>query len=301
MTASLRAGVRTTLDQVGLFADGAAVKTVGAETFRICNELVDDMVTVSTDEICAAIKDGFMETRCVLEPAGALAIAGLKKWVGRTNCRDLTLVATASGANMDFDRLRFVSERADSSETMLSVLIPEQVGAFRHLITHIEPRNVTEFSYRAGDPKCASVYLSFQARGATHEERSADAQEVVSTLVGQGFDVTDLASNELAKAHLRHLGGGRANLPNERLIRFEFPERPGALSHFLDALNTGDSGWNVSLFQYRNHGADIGRVLAGIEVPPEQLEQMREVLERVGYRYYMEDDNALKGHYLNPS
>jgi len=160
---------------------------------------------------------------------------------------------------------------------------------------------VTEFSYRAGDASQASVYLSFQARGATHEERTDDAKKVMCTLRGQGFDVTDLASSELAKAHLRHLGGGRVNLPNERLIRFEFPERPGALSHFLDALNTGDSGWNVSLFQYRNHGADIGRVLAGIEVPPEQLDQMTTVLERVGYRYYMEDENPLKRHYLNSS
>ena len=164
MTASIRAGRLTSLESVGMFADGAAVKTVGQETFRICNELVDDMVTVSTDEICAAIKDGFMDTRCVLEPAGALAIAGVKKWVGLTNLRDQTFVAIASGANMDFDRLRFVSERADASETMLSVRIPERPGAFRALIGHVFPRNVTEFSYRLGDPQNASVYLSFQVR-----------------------------------------------------------------------------------------------------------------------------------------
>ena len=296
MTASLRAGKRVSLDSVGLFADGAAVKTIGRETFRICHELVDDMVTVSTDEICAAIKDGFMETRCVLEPAGALAIAGVKQWVARTHASNLTLVATASGANMDFDRLRFVSERADSSETMLSVLVPEKAGSFRRLISLIEPRNVTEFSYRAGDPLRASIYLSFQAAGASAGKKEEDVEHVVSSLVDGGFDVTNLKDNELAKAHLRHLGGGRAAIENERLIRFEFPETPGALVHFLDALNA--VGWNVSLFQYRNHGADIGRVLAGLQVPPEQSERLDDFLQEVGYRYVIEDENAIRANFL---
>ena len=297
MTASLRAGKRVALDQVGLFADGAAVKLVGQETFRICHELVDDMVTVTTDEICAAIKDGFMETRCVLEPAGALAIAGLKQWVARTSARDMTLVATASGANMDFDRLRFVSERADSSETMLSVLVPEEPGSFRALIGHLEPRNVTEFSYRLGDTRRASIYLSFQAAGASDDARMSDAEAVVSSMRSSGLEVTNLRDNELAKSHLRHLGGGRASIDHERLIRFEFPERPGALVHFLDALNA--VGWNVSLFQYRNHGADIGRVLAGVQVPPEDEGRMEDFLNQVGYRYQIEDDNAIAASFLS--
>jgi len=296
MTTSLRNGQRTALETVGLFADGAAVRMVGQETFRVCNELVDDMVTVTTDEICAAIKDGFMETRCVLEPAGALAIAGMKRWVASTNVRDHTLVGIASGANMDFDRLRFVSERADSSETMLSVLIPETPGAFRRLISCIEPRNVTEFSYRMGRDDAAAVYLSFQARGATADARADDATSVLTALRADGNTVSDLRDNELAKAHLRHLGGGRKDVPNERLIRFEFPERPGALSHFLDALDA--VGWNVSLFQYRNHGADIGRVLAGVQVPPEQTELMSSFLDEVGYRYELEDENELRQHFL---
>ena len=297
MTTSLRNGKQTTLDTVGLFADGAAVRTIGQETFRICNELVDDMVTVTTDEICQAIKTGFMETRCVLEPAGALAIAGMKRWVSTTNVRDQTFVGIASGANMDFDRLRFVSERADSSETMLSVLIPEMPGAFRKLISHIEPRNVTEFSYRLGNAESAAIYLSYQAKGESSEKRSADQAGVLRALNAAGFEASDLRDNELAKAHLRHLGGGRVTVPGERLIRFEFPERPGALSHFLDSLN--ETGWNVSLFQYRNHGADIGRVLAGLQVPPETSEgRLTEFLDRVGYEYVLEDENECRKHFL---
>jgi threonine dehydratase len=249
----------------------------------------------------------------------------MKRWVASTNVRDHTLVGIASGANMDFDRLRFVSERADSSETMLSVLIPETPGAFRRLISCIEPRNVTEFSYRMGRDDAAAVYLSFQARGATADARADDATSVLTALRADGNTVSDLRDNELAKAHLRHLGGacsrdhhtattwhvaitpthprdvpclagGRKDVPNERLIRFEFPERPGALSHFLDALDA--VGWNVSLFQYRNHGADIGRVLAGVQVPPEQTELMSSFLDEVGYRYELEDENELRQHFL---
>ena len=341
MTASIRAGKRVSLESVGIFADGAAVKTVGEETFRICNELVDEMVTVTTDEICAAIKDGFMDTRCVLEPAGALAIAGVKRWVALTNARKQTYVAIASGANMDFDRLRFVSERADSSETMLSVLIPERPGAFINLISHIYPRNVTEFSYRYDEralrsarATSATIYLSFQAKGATAEARLADAERVVAAMraddlevSGRGhhllnrsapralsprpqpsrspsprpLQVTDLRENELAKAHLRHLGGGRAAVPNERLLRFEFPERPGALWHFLESLR-GDSPegakWNVSLFQYRNHGADIGRVLTGMQVADEQMPELEAFLDKLGYTYVMEGENTVAQQFL---
>jgi threonine dehydratase len=297
MTASLKAGRQVTLESVGLFADGAAVKTVGAETFRICKELVDDMVTVSTDEICAAIKDGFTETRSILEPAGALAIAGMRRWCIDTGSTGRTLAGIASGANMDFTRLRFVSERSDLSETMLSVLIPEEKGSFRKLISHIEPRNVTEFSYRMGDPERASIYLSFQASGSTLEAREADVCSVVASMRGSGLEVSDLRDNELAKAHLRHLGGGRANVKHEQIVRFEFPERPGALVHFLDSLNA--VGWNVSLFQYRNHGADIGRVLAGLTVPTDQLDQVCNVLDGVGFGYTLEDTgNELRQRFL---
>jgi len=259
---------------------------VGSETFRICNELVDDMVTVTTDEICAAIKDGFTDTRCVLEPAGALAIAGMKRFCQKTNLRDQTFVAIASGANMDFDRLRFVSERADSSETLLSAIIPERQGSFRSLISAVEPRNVTEFSYRFGNDAHASILLGFQARG------SQDAHSVQQAMEEQGFEVSDLSANELAKAHTRFLAGGRSPVAHEVLYRFEFPERPGALTNFLDTLNDGSHfGWNVSLFHYRNHGADIGRVLVGLQVPPEQRDDLDAFLAKLGYVFHPESDN----------
>ena len=293
MTASIKAGKLTTLDQVGIFADGAAVRTVGTETFRICNELVDDMVTVSNAEICAAIKDGFMDTRSILEPAGALAIAGTKKWVAQSNVKDNTYVALASGANMDFDRLRFVSERADLSETLVSVEIPERPGAFRAMMNIVEPRNVTEFSYRYCDRKtAASVMMSFQAKG------PGDAQSVINALAADGCATRDLSGNELAKAHARHLVGGRSKtgeVENELLYRFEFPERPGALSQFLDTLN---HGWNVSLFHYRNHGADIGRVLVGVQVPPDEVPQHRAFLDRLGYVYHPETENPVYQQFM---
>jgi len=289
MTASLRQGARISLDQVGVFADGAAVKTVGSETFRVCNELVDDMITVTTDEICAAIKDGFMDTRCVLEPAGALAIAGVKKFVRQTNARDNTYVVIASGANMNFDSLRFVTERADASETLLSVEIPECPGAFRQLIRRLEPRNVTEFSYRYRDPQRAMVFVSFQANG------PSDVASITSALVADGCQPLDLTENELAKDHTRHLAGGRSDVDNELVYRFEFPERPGALSNFLDSLN---GGWNVSMFHYRNHGGDIGRVLAGIQVPHSEHGQFEEFLRQLNYTHYAETENIAYTSFL---
>ncbi|KAL1515216.1 hypothetical protein AB1Y20_004277 [Prymnesium parvum] len=293
MTASLRRGRLTTLDSVGIFADGAAVRTVGAETFRICHELVDDMVTVSTDEICAAIKDGFFDTRCILEPAGALAIAGMKSYCAKTNLRDQTFVAIASGANMDFDRLRFVSERADSSETLVSALIPEKPGSFRALVSLIEPRNVTEVSYRFGSRTRAAVLLGFQAKGLE------DALNVQQAMREKGFEVSDLSNNELAKAHTRFLAGGRSPVENEVLYRFEFPERPGALTNFLDVLNdSSHNEWTVTLFHYRNHGADIGRVLVGIQVPPDEHSMLDTFLEKLGYVYHCEGDNENYHHFF---
>jgi threonine dehydratase len=330
MTASLRKGRLHELEHVGLFADGAAVRKVGAETFRICNELVDEMVTVSTDEICSAIKDCFMDTRSILEPAGALGIAGLKKWAEISGTRDQTYVAICSGANMNFDSLRFVSERADASETLLSVAIPERPGAFRRLIRRLEPRNVTEFSYRhsGNGSEAAHIYLSFQARKAARKRRGSprgctchgrakvhslceprrvaklgarshacgpmahtgagthttappslqargkdDVGAVLRAIKEDGCDALDLTDNELAKDHARHLAGGRSRVDNERIYRFEFPERQGALVNFLDSLNGGNGStaapWNVSLFHYRNHGGDVGRVLAGMQVRSE--------------------------------
>ncbi|CAM9814404.1 unnamed protein product, partial [Phaeothamnion confervicola] len=262
MTASLRAGRVVPLAAVGLFADGAAVRVTGAETFRVAHALVDDMVTVTTDEICQAIKLGFNDTRCVMEPAGALAIAGARKYIRERALIGRTVAAVCSGANMDFDRLRFVSERADSSETLLSVAIPERPGAFRQLYAELFPRNVTEFSYRYRDPAHADIMISFQALPGVG--RAGDAAAVRRRLADHGYQVLDLSDNELAKVHARHLVGGRSpGVRHERLYRFEFPEAPGALSRFLDALA---GGWNVSLFHYRNHGSDFGRVLAGLQV-----------------------------------
>jgi len=251
MTKSLQAGKVVTLPQVGLFADGAAVRTVGTETFSLCNELVDEMITVSTDEICAAIKLGFNDTRCVLEPAGALAIAGLVKYsrrrqqLGASNSDDdkKTYVAVSSGANMDFDRLRFVSERADSSETLMSVAIPERPGSFRELYSIIHPRNVTEFSYRCNGSDRANVYVSYQSISG----RSLDEDKPIlrDALSSKGYTVTDLSANEMAKAHARHLAGGRrlqaddGNGSKELVYRFEFPEAPGALDKFLHTINQG--------------------------------------------------------------
>lgn len=247
MTESLRLGKVVTLPQVGLFADGAAVRTVGSNTFNLCNELVDEMITVSTDEICAAIKLGFNDTRCVLEPAGALAAAGLVKYARQHNCKNMTMIAIASGANIDFDRLRFVSERADSSETLISVAIPERPGSFRELHSIIYPRNVTEFSYRWNGSEKANVFVSYQSL--TGRSLDEDKPVLKEALLSKGYTVTDLSSNEMAKAHARHLAGGRANqydrtsdTQSELVYRFEFPEAPGALNKFLHTLNHFNQG-----------------------------------------------------------
>lgn len=272
MTESLAAGEILELPSVGLFADGAAVRKVGDETFRLCQQVVDEMVTVSTDDICAAIKDAFLDTRVVLEPAGALAVAGLKNYVRNTGISGATFVAVTSGANMDFDRLRFVSERADTSETLIAVHIPERPGAFIELYKHIYPRNVTEFSYRISDDP-ASIFMSFQATSA--EDRTS----VIEGLQAAGFDPMSLDENELAKIHARHLVGGRApavQTQEEGLFRFEFPERPGSLRRFLEHL---PESLNVSLFHYRSHGADVARVLVALQVPVKKRSELREYLD----------------------
>ena len=278
MYRSLKAGRRVKLAQVGLFADGVAVKEVGKETFRLCRELVDDVIRVDTDAICAAIKDVFEDTRVVLEPAGALAIAGVKVYAGRAGARGKTLVAVASGANMNFDRLRFVAEEAElgeQREAILAVTIPERPGSFRQFCAQVGARNITEFNYRYADAKQAHVFVGVQVR----DRKETD--QLIRKLRRLGLGTLDFSDNELAKLHIRHTVGGHApTVDNEILYRFEFPERPGALMRFLTAMSRG---WNISLFHYRNHGADYGRVLVGMQVPSRHKRKFRAFLARVGY------------------
>mmetsp|Transcript_16890 Transcript_16890/g.34334 ORF Transcript_16890/g.34334 Transcript_16890/m.34334 type:complete len:586 (-) Transcript_16890:1921-3678(-) len=292
MTASLAAGEVVTLPSVGLFADGAAVKTVGSETFRLCQKYVDGMVTVDTDQICNAIKLAYNDARVILEPAGALAVAGLKKYIEENNISGSTFVAITSGANMDFNRLRVVSERADDSERTLQITIPETPGSFRAMYSKIWPRNVTEFSYRYESNQEANVFVSFQPLA--HVEN--DFEEVMKDLNGNNFNCTDLTQNELAKTHIRHLAGGRSGAANERLFRFHFPESPGALQRFLEALNMK---WNISLFHYRNYGDDFGRVLVGIQQNHgKECEGMNRFLQDLGYHYIEETENPAYAKFL---
>jgi len=286
MTRSLAAGKRVRLEQVGLFADGAAVKYVGQETFRLCQEYVDEMVLVDTDAICAAIKDVFEDTRSILEPAGALAIAGAKEYARRHRLKDRTLVAVASGANMNFDRLRFVAERAEvgeQREAVLAVTIPETPGSFRKFCSLIGERSITEFNYRYADAAAAHVFAGIQVGS------RAESLKLVELLRRHGLATLDLTDDEMAKLHVRHLVGGHApQVTNELLYRFEFPERPGALMNFLNQMS---AGWNISLFHYRNHGADYGRVLVGMQVPKADMRQFRSFLKNLGYVCWDETGN----------
>lgn len=284
MVESLKAGKRVVLKDVGLFADGAAVKTVGEETFRICQEVVDEVVQVTTDETCAAIKDMFEDTRSIVEPAGALALAGLKKWVSRNPSpdRDRGLIATASGANMNFDRLRFVAERAalgENKEALLSVTIPEMPGAFAKLVSVIHPMAVTEFSYRYSGPSEANILVGVELKAAT---RAHDLPNLITRLAAEGMTATDLSQDELAKSHIRYLVGGRSNAADEHLYMFEFPERGGALYKFL---NTLQPGMNISLFHYRNYGGDVAKILSGIQCKKEEGEKLEGFLREIGYPY----------------
>ena len=286
MTQSLQAGKRVRLKQVGLFADGAAVKYVGEETFRLCQLYVDEMVLVDTDAICAAIKDVFEDTRAVLEPAGALAVAGAKAYAAQHKLKDKTLVAIASGANMNFDRLRFVAERAEigeQREAVLAVTLPEKPGAYKKFLSLIGARHITEFNYRFNDVKEAQVFVGVQASS------RAESLKLVEQLRKNGYATLDLTEDEMAKSHVRHLVGGHSpKVDHEILYRFEFPERPGALMNFLSQMS---SGWNISLFHYRNHGADYGRVLVGMQVPPAEMKQFKEFLKKLGYAHWNETDN----------
>jgi len=292
MVESLKQGHRVLLKEVGLFADGAAVKTVGEETFRVAMEVVDEVIEVSTDETCAAIKDVFEDTRSIVEPAGALALAGLKKYVAKYPSPDPRrgLVAITSGANMNFDRLGFVANRAaigEKREALLSVIIPERPGSFARLVETIQPMAVTEFSYRYANEGSANVLVSVAMNPAS---RTDDLADLIRRLAQDGMTAIDLSDNELAKDHIRHLVGGRSNCADERLFRFEFPERPGALFKFLTKLQPG---FNISLFHYRNYGSDIGKVLTGIQTPPGEDAALREFLKAVAYPFKEESNNPV--------
>ncbi len=291
--AALAAGERVVLDSVSLFADGVAVKQVGAEPFRIARECVDEVLLVSTDEICAAVKDLFEDTRAIAEPAGALGVAGLKRWVERGNARGRTLVAIESGANLNFDRLRYISERTETgahAEVLLAVRIPEEAGSFRRFCGALGNRSISEFNYRFADPARADIFVGLKVTAGYVERRA-----LIDDLHGNGYPVTDLTDTEIAMQQLRHLVGGRARVQNEVLIRFEFPERPGALLRFLNELG---ERWNIILFHYRNHGAATGRVLAGIQVPPADAAEFRASLARLGYEHVDETHNPAVELYL---
>ncbi|GAB3434453.1 threonine ammonia-lyase, biosynthetic [Massilia solisilvae] len=293
MAKSLKAGHRITLPDVGLFSDGTAVKLVGEETFRLAKEVVDEIVIVDTDAICAAIQDVFQDTRSILEPAGALAVAGAKAYVERSQMtrspvKDETLVAVACGANMNFDRLRFVAERAEvgeSREAVFAVTIPEQRGSFKRFCALVGPRNVTEFNYRVSDEQQAHVFVGIQVGNREEPAR------LVRAFAENGFATLDLTHDELAKLHIRHLVGGKSSLAHDELLyRFEFPERPGALMRFLDSMAPN---WNISLFHYRNQGGDVGRILVGLQVPREEMDEFRSFLDGLGYRHWDESANPV--------
>ena len=293
MMQSVQAGERVSLPDVGLFSDGTAVKLVGEETFRVSRELVDGYITVDTDEVCAAIKDIFVDTRSIVEPAGALAVAAIKKYVAEHKTRGETYAAILCGANMNFDRLRFVAERAEvgeEREALFAVTIPEERGSFRRFLGTIGslpggPRNVTEFNYRISDEKVAHVFLGLTAHG------KGESQKIAASFEQQGFAALDLTHDDLAQEHIRHMVGGRSPLAqDERLLRFTFPERPGALLKFLNLMRPN---WNISLFHYRNQGADYGRILVALQVPPGDAEAFEEFIAKLGYPHVEETRNPL--------
>jgi threonine dehydratase len=297
MYESLRARNRVTLERVGIFADGAAVRRVGEETFRLCRQYVDEVLLVSNDELCAAIQDIFEENRTIVEPAGALALAGLKKYVARENCQDRTFIAINSGANMNFDRLRHVAERADlggQREALFAVEIPETKGSFLHFCQTLGPRSVTEFNYRYNNGKTAQLFV-----GLALSEGRKEKDATMKLLKDAGYSVMDMSDNEMAKLHVRYMVGGHAQgIEHERLFRFEFPERPGALLRFLMAV--GDR-WNVSLFHYRNHGSDYGRVLVGVQIPPAEKIDFDLHVQELKYVFTEETENPAYRMFLGTS
>lgn len=292
---AMERGRRATLSEVGLFADGCAVAQVGKETFRVIRDTVDEVVTVSTDEMCAAIKDIFEDTRSIAEPAGALALAGLKNYVEREGCSGQDLLAIVSGANTNFDRLRYISERTEigeQREAVISVTIPEKPGSFRSFCSALGRRNITEFNYRYADDASAQVFV-----GLSVIPGGEDLAELLAELEAKGYATEDLTENEVAKLHIRYMVGGHVpdSVEAERVYRVEFPERPGALARFLSGLG---QAWNISMFHYRNHGAAYGRILVGIQVPPRDRRAFEKVLKEIGYRYWDETDNRAYQLYL---
>jgi threonine dehydratase len=287
MLQSVQAGKRVALDRVGIFADGVAVRRVGEETFRLVLEHVDEILTVDTDELCSAIQDIFEDTRAIVEPAGALAVAGIKKYVARERCTARRLVAINCGANMNFDRLRHVAERAEigaQREALLAVQIPEQPGSFLRFCELLGQRSVTEFNYRYEQGAAAQIFVGFSLANGRQ-----DREQVMARLREAGHGVTDMTDNEMAKLHVRFMVGGHARgIEHEMLLRFEFPERPGALLRFLQSVG---SRWNISLFHYRNHGSDYGRVLCGIQVPPAERADFRLHIDALHYPYSDETAN----------
>lgn len=291
---ALKAGRRVRLRQVGIFVDGAAVRQIGSEPFRIARQTVDEVVLVDTDEVCAAIKDIFEDTRSIAEPAGALAVAGIKRYAATHRPSGKTFAAVVSGANMNFDRLRHVSERAElgeQREMLLAVQVPERPGSFRAFCRALGRRSITEFNYRYADPVRADIFVGVES-ASTGRERG----ELLAALRRQGFQVTDMSRNEMAKLHVRYMVGGHGpKLEDEYLLRLEFPERPGALASFLEHLG---HSWNISLFHYRNHGAAYGRVLMGVQIPLRERKRLRGLLDKLGYQYTDETENKAYGLFL---
>lgn len=286
LAAAMKAGSRVRLEQVGLFADGVAVAQIGEETFKVLQPYIDEVITANTDEICAAIKDIFDDTRGIAEPAGALSLAGLKNYIARENCQGKTFIAINSGANMNFDRLRHISERTEigeKREAIFAVTLPEKPGAFKAFCQALGKRNITEFNYRYADAAAAHVFVGVQLR-----QGSQERQEISAHLEQEGYACLDLSDDEMAKLHIRHLVGGRTSLNDEYLFRFEFPERPNALMNFLSRL---DARWNISLFHYRNHGAAYGRVLVGLQIGQSSHAELLASLAAVGYPYQEESNN----------
>ena len=295
LQAALKAGERVILEQVGIFADGVAVRQIGKLPFEVARNYVDEVLLASTDEICAAIKDIFEETRTIAEPAGALALAGLKQYMKRENCSGRHLVTIASGANMNFDRLGYVTERTEigeQREALMAVTIPERSGSFRQFCHAIGQHFITEFNYRYANDEQAHVFAGLRLT-----DGFAEKNKLIAKLRDKGYRVVDLTDNEMAKTHIRHMVGGHTPcLLNERIYRFEFPERPGALLHFLTSMG---QRWNISLFHYRNHAAAYGRALVGIQVPEAQLNEFQHFLDHLGYLYWEESDNPAYRLFLN--
>jgi len=294
LKAALKKKRRVTLPQVGIFADGVAVAQIGKETYRVIKDTIDGVITVSTDEICAGIKDIFEDTRSIAEPAGAVSVAGMKKYAEENDCTGKTFVAIDSGANINFDRLRYISERTEigeQREAILAVTIPERPGAYKEFCRALGRRNITEFNYRYADTDQARIFVGVQVG-----MHGSDRQELVDMLTAKGYTVEDMTENELAKLHIRHLVGGHAPQVGEEMVfRFEFPERPGALYAFLNCVA---GHWNISLFHYRNHGSAFGRVLVGMQVPKAERAQVRKFLDEINYPYWDETDNPAYQFFL---